>query len=1553
MKWKNIFKGFAAMLTLCAAMTSLQVQADEVERYIQGYYVYGEGQEGDTPGRYYIVGYKGTGINKLTIPEEIKGKTIEFIDGQAFLGCRDIKTVSLPETIEGIYRKSFKDCSGLRSITIPNAQFIDEEVFANCVSLESITLPDDLLMLGDRVFWNCEKLESITLPANIETLGEQVFLGCGSLKEILVSEENTNFQAADGILYDHEMTKMLFCPQGKTGSITIPATVTDVSEVLGGDFVNDKIEPLFGITDIYVEEGNPSFSSIDGVLYNKEQTRLIYCPPGKEGKITIPATVTEIGNYTEYPNSNGSYWLRSAFYGCKKLTEIEVAKENTVYTSQDGVLYSKDLKTMHYLPEAKTGTLTIPAALWYMEEAFESLEAGFDQCGNNQLTEILVEEGNAFFEVKDGILYGNDMKNLYLCPRYKTGNIVIPDTVKTIEAEAFENCTDITAITLTGTTPWIEPGAFKGCTGLTEITLPTGVTEIRSSTFEGCSNLTTIVAEGVKRLYGYAFKDCKRLRNLTFSEEFCSLYDGVFLNCTSLKSFPMNENLKTIGKEAFAGCTALSEVCIPGSVEDISERAFKDCTALAEVTLAEGVEEIRTGAFANCTRIRRITVPTTVRYMMPAFCGCRGLDEVTIKSTDCIMYYLGSVFHECDMDLQLRVIEGSTAENFAKSWGYDYRYIIDPSTLPMKDTIDLSEGSVVVYEENYFEQNGTAYAYTDTLKVTGGTAEEPIDQTLYSRADSLKLVIDNLHICAYKDPICAEKDLEIEVRNINTITASFCSHNVFYGGGVISANNMRLIGDGILNIQAGTMENADQSMDTVCLKGDLEINGSDDLEVKAVTANKKAYECMTVRGNFKLLNGNVLVEGSREGVYVVGDAIISGGTFTAAAWGQGINALEKAVISDGIVDIEIDEIPEGYMAMPACIMANGNVEISGGDVRLHSAAESVSGIHVDENESTLLVTGGKLESVMTGDGAYGLYSNGKIEVAGGRVDVDSPAGFVGGYRGFSISDGTVRVNANVVIVHNGSDIYISGGDIQIESSEVMHIVSDIYVMPKKEKCLDVIYGPDKENSQRKIYTQESGGKLYCNTEALQYLEVKEKEAYSFDGIEGMESVIYDGKAKVGYTGSFAAVDGLDINTLTCIYEGRNTTAYEKSTIPPINVGDYKVTISLPMDNEKYYGEKVIEYSIEKRPLRVAPMNMTILCGEALPKEYTLEYIGIVDGEPLPTADKAPKFILINENGDIEADIDTNAAGKYTIEWDQNVQVNFSGVDNYEVTKGLGILTISKKAQEPELPENPDTPQAPTKPENPDMPQTPAKPENPEDETKSDITSGLGVSEETAEKIEDLKDELDISMDVLLTTDATIKSQSSEDVKGAEFKTLCANAYKRTKNSISLKWKKAKKADGYILYGNRCNSKGKKYTYEYIKTFSANKTSYTHKKLKKGTYYKFVILAYKLVDGKKVTIASSKTIHAVTTGGKYGVAKTLKLNKAKLTLKTGEKFKLKATEVKQDKTIRRHRKVKFETDNSNIAVVSKKGIVKAKSKGMCYIYVYAQNGVYKKVRVIVK
>jgi hypothetical protein len=202
----------------------------------------------------------------------------------------------------------------------------------------------------------------------------------------------------------------------------------------------------------------------------------------------------------------------------------------------------------------------------------------------------------------------------------------------------------------------------------------------------------------------------------------------------------------------------------------------------------------------------------------------------------------------------------------------------------------------------------------------------------------------------------------------------------------------------------------------------------------------------------------------------------------------------------------------------------------------------------------------------------------------------------------------------------------------------------------------------------------------------------------------------------------------------------------------------------------------------------------------------------------------------------------------------------------------------------------------------------------------------------------------------------MKSDSSP--AGSEYTILRLRSPKQTSTSISLKWTKSSKAVKYVIYGNKCGRTSKP---KYLTTLKSGKYSkifykVAGKKIKKGTYYKFIVVA---LDKNNNVVSTSKLIHVATKGGKVGnfksvtVSKTV-LDKAK-NLKVGQRLKLKAKAKKQSTklTVKVHRGMKYASSNKKVATVTKKGVIKAKGKGTCYVYAYTQNGIYKRVKVVVK
>ena len=204
-------------------------------------------------------------------------------------------------------------------------------------------------------------------------------------------------------------------------------------------------------------------------------------------------------------------------------------------------------------------------------------------------------------------------------------------------------------------------------------------------------------------------------------------------------------------------------------------------------------------------------------------------------------------------------------------------------------------------------------------------------------------------------------------------------------------------------------------------------------------------------------------------------------------------------------------------------------------------------------------------------------------------------------------------------------------------------------------------------------------------------------------------------------------------------------------------------------------------------------------------------------------------------------------------------------------------------------------------------------------------------------------------------EAAIKAMISDnDPAGTTFGLLQARAAKVKKNAITLKWTKPAGAVKFNIYGNACGKKNKMQ-----KLTTQTKNSLVVKKVlgkavKKGTYYKFMIVA---LDKNNNVVSTSKIIHIATKGGKVGNYKGVKLKnikKNKLSLKKGKSKSIKAISVKESKLkVKNHRKLSYESSDPTVATVNNKGKITAKGKGSCIVYFYSQSGTFAKIKVTVK
>ena len=204
---------------------------------------------------------------------------------------------------------------------------------------------------------------------------------------------------------------------------------------------------------------------------------------------------------------------------------------------------------------------------------------------------------------------------------------------------------------------------------------------------------------------------------------------------------------------------------------------------------------------------------------------------------------------------------------------------------------------------------------------------------------------------------------------------------------------------------------------------------------------------------------------------------------------------------------------------------------------------------------------------------------------------------------------------------------------------------------------------------------------------------------------------------------------------------------------------------------------------------------------------------------------------------------------------------------------------------------------------------------------------------------------------------TIQQADQSKLKGKDIYRLKLPVFfakgKANKNSITLSWKKYAGATGYDVYWSYCDGR---INYKKVGTVKSGKLSMSHKKLKKDHEYKYFIVAYKMVEGRKIYIARSNDVHVALKQASTTNAVSIKVNRTEIALSVGKTFQLKCSLKAEDsrKDLVSHISLfRYYTTNSKVATVNKDGVIKAKGKGICIIYILANNGVYKKVTVTVK
>lgn len=542
--------------------------------------------------------YKTTGENKVMvtvgnnntnviIPSTVSNESIVYnvtaIGDKAFRQKTNIYSIELPTTIDSIGYSAFYYCINLQQINIPNSvKYICKSAFSNCQSITTIDIPSSVAFIDSFAFNRCYSLTAINIVTN-----------------------NENYSSIDGILYNKDQATLIQCPAGKSGSVVIPATVTNIYP---GAFYYCK-----NITDATLQ-GSPT-----------EIKKSTFCYCASLESITLPSTITIIDNY--------------AFRGCASLTSFAIPSS----VERIGTNAFKDCSNLKSIN---------------LSETLDSIgENVFQNC--DSLTAINVDEGNAKYCSVDGILYNKDKTILLQCPTGKTGSVEIPETVTLIKSMAFYDCTELTNITIPNSVTEIQNQAISRCTGLENINIPQSILLLDTNAFYRL--FATINVDSNNPNYssknGVLYNKDQTILikcpesitgEFNIPETVVSLSENSFFSCNYLTKLHIPNSVTKIGNSVFDGCYGLTDIVMSNSIDTISERAFFYCTALQNITIPNSVKIISDNAFNSCYDLENIIMPNNLKYIGKSAFAQTNIKSITIPGT---VDSIGSnAFGYCQLD---------------------------------------------------------------------------------------------------------------------------------------------------------------------------------------------------------------------------------------------------------------------------------------------------------------------------------------------------------------------------------------------------------------------------------------------------------------------------------------------------------------------------------------------------------------------------------------------------------------------------------------------------------------------------------------------------------------------------------------------------------------------------------------------------------------------------------------------------------------------------------------------------------------------------------------
>ena len=443
----------------------------------------------------------GGPFNGLVIENDVAGKLVERMSLAEKMGCKKLTiTGQLNGTDIALIREMLLN-NKLMSLNIQNASIVSggEPYYKTNYSQENTE--DNVI--GENMFYNCKNLAELKLPLTATTIEMFAISGCESLQELTIPCATVKGSAIRN------------CNNLEAITLT-----SDVKNFDGGN-----LEGCSKLQNILVESSNMDYVSVDGVLYDKNQTKIVKYPMGRSANsYSIAATVKTIGeeafSYAKFEQivipESVTKIESSAFEYCRNLTSVIIP--NSVRTI--GIMAFWGCSKLNAV-QMSSSVSELESSIFYncinlreftISKGIQKIaSSAFENC--TSLQTFNVDEENRWFAADDGILYSYNMKTLIRCPLAHYAEIFrVPDGVLTIADEAFEKCINIGKIILPDGLIKIGSSAFA-YTNITAIDMPNSVNEIGIMAFWGCKNLEVfIIPENMSVIPSSMMYNCSNLK---------------------------------------------------------------------------------------------------------------------------------------------------------------------------------------------------------------------------------------------------------------------------------------------------------------------------------------------------------------------------------------------------------------------------------------------------------------------------------------------------------------------------------------------------------------------------------------------------------------------------------------------------------------------------------------------------------------------------------------------------------------------------------------------------------------------------------------------------------------------------------------------------------------------------------------------------------------------------------------------------------------------------------------------------------------------------------